>query len=225
MIEEIKEKLKELSTTKTQNFSSKLIPNSLPIIGCKFPDLRKLAKEICKGDYQILLEEYDASSFELQLLYAYVISGAKMSIEDRISYLRKFVPTIIDWAVCDGLISSLKCTKKYPEEMLSFILEYQNSHQEFEVRFLAEMLMAYYLTPEYVLQAVQIILTLDIEAYYAKMGVAWFIATLMINYKDKALSLLEQIKDPITISMAIRKIRDSYRISKEDKEEVLFYKK
>ena len=225
MIEEIKEKLRELSTTKTQSFSCKLIPNSLPIVGCKFPDLRKLAKEICKGEYQIFLKEYDASSFELQLLYAYVISGAKMSIEDRINYLREFVPTIIDWAVCDGLISSLKCTKKYPEEMFNFILEYQNSHREFEVRFLAEMLMAYYLTPEHVEEAVQIILTLDIEAYYAKMGVAWFIATLMIHYKDMALYLLEQIKDPITIGMAIRKIRDSYRISKEVKEEVLFYKK
>ncbi|MCM1131271.1 MAG: DNA alkylation repair protein [Roseburia sp.] len=225
MIEAIKEKLKELSTTKTQNFSSRLIPNSLPIIGCRFPDLRKLSKEICKGDYQVFLKEYDASSFELELLYAYVISTAKMSIEDRISQLRKFVPAILDWAVCDGLISSLKCTKKYPKEMLKFILEYQNSHQEFEVRFLAEMLMTYYLTPEYVEQAVLIILTLDIEAYYAKMGVAWFIATLMINYKEKAFYLLKQIDDPITIGMAIRKIRDSYRISKEDKEEVLFYKK
>ncbi|MDE6241273.1 MAG: DNA alkylation repair protein [Anaeroplasmataceae bacterium] len=225
MIEEIKGKLNELSTTKTQNFSSKLIPNSLPILGCTFPSLRKLAKEICKGEYQTFLKEYDQSSFELQLLYAYVISSAKMSIEERIELLRKFVPTIQDWAVCDGLISSLKCTKKYPKEMLEFILEYQNSHKEFEVRFLAEMLMAYYLTPDYVQQAVEIIYTLDIKAYYAKMGVAWYIATLMIHYKEYAFELLEKLDDPVTIGLAIRKIRDSYRISKEIKEEVLFYKK
>ena len=225
MIEEIKQKLNELRTIKTQNFSKKLIPNSLPILGCKFPDLRKLAKEICKGDVQSFLTEYDASSFELQLLYAYVISTAKMQIEERILYLRNFVPTIQDWAVCDGLISSLKCTKKYPKEMLEFILEYQLSHQEFEVRFLAEMLMAYYLTDESVNMAIEIILSLDISVYYAKMGVAWFIATLMIHYKEKAFKLLKKIEDPVTINLAIRKVRDSYRISKEVKEEVLFYKK
>ncbi|MDE6414402.1 MAG: DNA alkylation repair protein [Anaeroplasmataceae bacterium] len=225
MLEEIKKRLSELATPKTQSFSYKLIPNSLPILGCKFPDLRKLAKEINKGDYQVFLREYDQSSFELQLLYSYVISSAKMSIEERIEYLRKFVPTVQDWAVCDGLISSLKCSKKYPKEMLKFILEYQNSHKEFEVRFLAEMLMAYYLTPEYVSEAVKIIYTLDIKEYYAKMGVAWFIATLMIDYKEYAIEFLKTIEDPVVIKMAIRKIRDSYRISKEIKEEVLFYKK
>ncbi|MDE6661339.1 MAG: DNA alkylation repair protein [Anaeroplasmataceae bacterium] len=225
MLVEIKKRLNELATPKTQSFSYKLIPNSLPILGCKFPDLRKLAKEICKKDYKLFLEEYDRSSFELQLLYAYVIALAKMSIEERIVYLRDFVPTIQDWAVCDGLISSLKCTKQYPKEMLSFILEYQNSKAEYEVRFLAEMLMAYYLTEEYVEQAVQIIYTLDITLYYAKMGVAWFIATIMVNYKEYAIDLLKNIDDPVVIKMAIRKIRDSYRISDEIKEEVLFYKK
>lgn len=225
MIKEIKQQLNELATPKTQNFSKKLIPNSLPILGCKFPDLRKLAKEICKKDYTLFLKEYDASSFELQLLYAYVISAAKMSEEERRAYLRDFVPKIQDWAVCDGLISSLKCTKKYPKEMLEFILEYKTSHSEFEVRFLAEMLMAYYLTEEYVDLAVDIVLSLDITAFYAKMGVAWFIATLMINYKEKAFDVLKNLEDPVTVGMAIRKTRDSYRISKEVKEEVLFYKK
>ena len=224
-LEEIKRRLSELSSLKIQEFSKKLIPNSLPILGCKIPDVRKLAKEICKGDFYLFLKEYDASSYELQLCYAYVISAAKMSIEERISYLRVFVKEIQDWAVCDGLISSLKCTIKHQKEMFEFIKEYQDSHQEFEVRFLAEMLMWYYITPEYVEISCQIIQGLCIDQYYAKMGVAWFIATLMVSYKEQAYFLLEHIEDPITVHFAIRKIRDSYRIDIEDKNRVLMYKK
>ncbi|MDE7263631.1 MAG: DNA alkylation repair protein [Anaeroplasmataceae bacterium] len=225
MIEEIKRRLNELATPKIQEFSKKLIPNSLPILGCKIPDLRKLAKEIGRGDYWTFLKEYDASSYELQLVYAYTLASAKLEIKEKISLLRDFVSTIRDWAVCDGLVSSLKCSKVYPEEMLSFILEYKESHQEFEVRFLVEMLMVYYLTPQYASWAVQIVLNLDITYYYAKMGVAWFIATLMIDYPSLGFQLLKEIEDLETVGMAIRKIRDSYRVSNEIKEEVLFYKK
>lgn len=225
MIETIKKRLFELSTSQTKNFSTKLIPNSLPILGCKYPVIRKLAKEISKGEYLLFLKEYDASSFELQLLYAFVLSICNMKIEDKIEYLTEFVPTIQDWAVCDGLVSSLKCTKKYPNEMLQFILRYQDSHHEFEVRFLTEMLMTYYLTIENMDKAIEVVLTLDIHAYYAKMGVAWFIASLMTISKNKALDVLKNLNDPITVRMAIQKVRDSYKVSKEIKEEVLFYKK
>lgn len=222
---EVKERLNDMVSQKICNFSKKLIPNSLPVLGCKIPDVRKLAKEICKGDYNTFLQEYDASSYELQLCYAYVIASAKMTIEERISYLRPFIKTIQDWAVCDGLVSSLKCTLKNQKEMLDYIIEYQDSQEEFEVRFLAEMLMWYYITPEYVEKSCEMILKLCIEKYYAKMGVAWFIATLMISYKEEAYRLLSKIEDPITINFAIRKIRDSYRISLEDKNAVLAYKK
>lgn len=225
MIEEIKTKLYELSTPKIQEFSKKLIPNSLPILGCKIPDLRKVAKQINQEDYMTFFKEYDASSYELQLVYAYTLATSKLDIMDKIAYLRNFVPTIRDWSVCDGLVISLKCTKKFSREIFDYIAEYEKSHQEFEVRFLAEMLMFYYITPEYVEHAIQIILKLDISTYYAKMGVAWFIATLMIEYKEQAFFLLKEIKDSETIKMAIRKIRDSYRISEEIKKEVLFYKK
>lgn len=224
-LNEIKSKLNEMSSLKIREFSKKLIPNSLPILGCKVPEVRKLAKEICKGDFYLFLKEYDASSYELQLCYAYVIATSKMPLEERISYVRSFIKTIQDWAVCDGLVSSLKCITKNLKEWLVLLKEYQNSHQEFEVRFIAEILMCYYITPEYVGESCQMIQSLCIEKYYSKMGMAWFIATLMIYYKKEACQLLEKIEDPEVINYAIRKIRDSYRISIEDKNHVLMYKK
>ena len=225
MLENIIIQLKELSSEKIKVFSEKLIPTELPIMGVRVPDLRKLAKEIAKKDYMTFLEECDESYLELQMLKGYVIGIAAMPFEKRIAYLKKFVPQIKDWAVCDGLVSSLKCTKKNYDAMLEYILTYKESHNEFEVRFLAVMLMNYYLIPNYVSQAVNIILQLDIEKYYAKMGVAWFIATLMIDYPELAFQALEEIEDAKTIQLTIRKVRDSYRIPAELKEKILFYKK
>lgn len=224
-LNEVKRRLTELSTIKIQNFSKKLIPNSLPILGCKVPDVRKLAKEICKGDYQIFLKEYDASSYELQLCYGLVIANAKMSFEERKVYIQEFVKTIQDWAVCDCFVGSLNFTKKNMQETLDFIKVYQSSKEEFEVRFLAVMLMSYYITPEFVLEACQIIPTLYIEKYYAKMGVAWFIATLMVSYPKEAYHLLDTLEDSTTRNLAIRKIRESFRVSEIDKTRVLAYKK
>lgn len=73
MIEEIKEELSLLAKANLKKFNERLIPNALPIIGVKLPDLRRLAKRICKENYETFLLEYDASNFELQMLYGFVI--------------------------------------------------------------------------------------------------------------------------------------------------------
>ena len=57
------------------------------------------------------------------------------------------------------------------------------------------------------------------------MGVSWFIATLIIQYQQKALDLLDYLKDEEITSFTIRKIRDSYRVKKELKEKILEFRK
>lgn len=225
MLEEIKEELNSLATEQLKKFNEKLIPNALPIIGVKIPEIRKLAKKICKEDYKLFLSEYDASSFELQMIYAFVISFAKMNFEERILYIEQFLPTIQDWAICDGFVSSLKCISSQLDQFLVFLKKYQDSHNEFEIRFVAVVLMEYYLTDAYVDLSIQMIQSLELRSYYAKMGVAWYISSLMVKYPQKAFDLLEYFKDQELRTLTIRKIRDSYQISKDIKQVVLRYKK
>lgn len=225
VIEEIKEELSLLAKANLKKFNERLIPNALPIIGVKLPDLRRLAKRICKENYETFLLEYDASSFELQMLYGFVISFAEMKLEHRIRYLKSFVPTIQDWAICDSLVSALKCTEENRDDILSYLQEYQSSHKEFEIRFVVVMLMSYFLIDSYVDKAINIVQNLEFKTYYAKMGVSWFIATLIIQYQQKALDLLDYLKDEEITSFTIRKIRDSYRVKKELKEKILEFRK
>ncbi len=218
MIEEIKEKLESLAVRKNKEFNSKIVITKLPILGINIPTLRKIAKEINQMNFHQFLKEYDESSYELALLKAYVIATAKMDLEERFKYLEDFIPTIDNWAVHDGLVSSLKCTKKHMLEMRKFILKYQNSNHEYEVRFVAVMLMTYYMEEEYLEENLKVIQNLNIKAYYAKMGVAWFLATAMIDYPQKTLDYLMKCDDVQLIRMTIRKIKDSYRISPEMKD-------
>ena len=57
------------------------------------------------------------------------------------------------------------------------------------------------------------------------MAIAWLVCELMIYNREKTLKYLEYHNlNKFTINKAISKCRDSYRISKEDKELLLKYK-
>lgn len=57
--EEVRKRIEELSEPSYQQFSARLIPNvkAERIRGVRLPHLRKLAKEIVKGDWRAYLEE------------------------------------------------------------------------------------------------------------------------------------------------------------------------
>ena len=57
--EEVRKRIEELSEPSYQQFSTRLIPNvkAERIRGVRRPHLRKLAKEIGKGDWRTYLEE------------------------------------------------------------------------------------------------------------------------------------------------------------------------
>lgn len=214
MLEEIYEKFKLLSKRNIVEYNQKLVPNCKKVYGVSIPLLRKLAKEIISMDYTLFLKACDGSSFELQLLEGYVIAGAKLSVQERLNYLKTYIPKLENWAMCDGLVASLKCTKKHSHEMFNLVEQFKNSKKEFEVRFVAVFLMSYYLKDDTVEQAVTIVENLYLHAYYAKMGVAWFIATLMVKYPKYAMRMIQNPKmDEWTIHKAILKMRESYRIS------------
>ncbi len=226
MIEEVKQNLMEFATPSMKNYLEKLVPNCLQILGVSIPNLKKIAKKICKLDYKRFIAEYDASSLELQMLVGIVIATADFTKEDRFFYINWYVSTIQDWAVCDCFVSSLKWSKNHLQEMLDFMQKYKESHKEFEVRFFVVMLLTYYLRDEYFEQAFEIVCNLHIDFYYSKMAVAWFLATLMIDHPLLVMGYLKDCShDDFIILKTIRKIQESYRISPEAKIQILKYRK
>lgn len=109
--EEVRKRIEELSEPSYQQFSARLIPNvkAERIRGVRLPHLRKLAKEIVKGDWRAYLEEKSEveKTFEETMLRGLVIGYAKMEWKERHRWICDFLPQIDNWSVCDSFCSLL----------------------------------------------------------------------------------------------------------------------
>lgn len=221
MYEYVFEEINKLEDEKYRAFHSKLLPNvDIELIGVRIPQLRKIAREIIRSDWRAFLAEYEASTvYELVMLCGMVIAGAKCDFSEKLEYVQKFVPRINNWAVCDTFCGDLKQVRQNCEEMYAFIQPYLTSDKEYELRFGAVILMQYYINDEYIDSVLNWYGKIRHEGYYAKMAVAWGLSVCFVKYRDKTLKLLKQgVLDKATYNKTVQKIRESYRVSKEDKE-------
>ena len=219
MIQDIRKELFSLADEKYKEFHGGLCPGVNNIIGVRVPVLRSLAKKIIKEDWRKYLKEAEDQYYEEVMLQGMVIGLAKMDIEERLTYLAGFIPKIDNWAVCDVTCAGLKSTAKNLKKVWEFLQKYLNSDKEFEVRFAVVIILDYYIQEEYIDIVFEKLDSVHHEAYYVKMAVAWAVSICYIKYPEKTYSYLESCKlDNFTFNKAIQKIRESYRVPKEDKE-------
>ena len=217
---EIRKKLEELADKKYKEFHTGLCPNSNEIIGVKVPILREFAKEIAKNEN---IEEYLNNaldnSYEEILLQGMVLGNWKTDIETFTKYLKKFIPKINSWAVCDVSVAGFKITKKNMEYMWEFIQKYLKSNKEFELRFAIIMMLDYYLTEEYIDNVLEILKNIKNDAYYVKMAIAWCIQVAFVKFENKTMKFLkEENIDKWTYNKALQKILESYRVNENTKQ-------
>lgn len=219
MKDKIREKLISLSDEKYKEFHSGLCPNTNNIIGVRVPLLRSFAKELVQENWREYLEEAQNEYYEEIMLQGMVIGLAKMSDEERISYIQNFVPKIDNWAICDVFCAGLKFTNKNLELVWKLLDKYLKSDKEFEIRFGVVMLLDFYIRDEYIEKVLDILNNISHEGYYVKMAVAWAISIAYIKYPNETLILLKNNKlDDFTYNKAIQKIIESYRVSEKDKQ-------
>ena len=239
-IEKIKAELYELAAAEKKSspegqsiyadFSKGLNPTSLPMLGVRLPDLRRLAKKIAADDYQKFLRENPLDFFEMESLQAMVIGYAKDTIERILNYAADFIPKIHDWSVNDSFCQTFKIAEKEDEECWNFFMKYAASKKEFEVRVVAVMLMSHFLNDDYIDRVISVLDSLytgsnpeKSDFYYAKMGVAWAVATIAAKYPRKCLSYMESPEnhlDDWTFNKAIQKMQESFRVSDQLKEKM-----
>lgn len=229
MIEEMRKKLFEKMDSGYKAFNEKLVPGTGATIGVRVPQVRAVAKELAKGDFRRLLEEMEAAEAdgfyqEELMIQGMVIGYADMPLEERFSHLDKYVPRINSWAVCDCGNSTLKFLKKEPEQGYAYVCKYLASDKEYELRFAVVTLMEYFITENYIDELLSIYSRIRHDGYYVKMAVAWAVSVCYVKFPEKILELLKKDSaengglDTWTHNKAIQKIRESRRVSAEDKE-------
>ncbi|MFR8104528.1 MAG: DNA alkylation repair protein [Clostridia bacterium] len=220
--QEVQKDLLNLADEKYNEFQSGLCPGIDNIIGVRLPVLRNYAKELSnKIDIKEYLEIEVMDYYEEIMLQGMLIGLLKENFNTIKKYIVEFVPKINNWAVCDSFCAGLKITKKNKEEMWQFIQPYLKSDKEFEIRFGVVMLLDYYIVEDKIEQVLSILNEIHHEGYYVKMAVAWAISKCYIKFPTETMKLIKENNlDDYTHNKAIQKVKESYCVTKAEKEQL-----
>ncbi len=237
------------------------IINALPgrlVLGLHAPEMKQIAKQISKhgcqvalptGGYKICKDGRQVIScfeavpekslcYEETVIWGFLINLQKSPLERSFEMLSHYVPVLDNWAVCDSFCAHAKWMKRADKELLwSFLQQWFNSENEFEVRFAVVASMCCFLEEEWLDRLFEIIDNLDFEKirsryitcsrkpeqpqqgtvqgaepYYVRMGVAWLLATALAKFPDRTCSFASTSNLPEDVlGLYVRKARESFR--------------
>ena len=204
------------------DWTRNIVNTKMDLLAILLPDLKKMAKDIYKGNYISYLELMPHRYFESLITDAFLISLIK-DYKVQIKYINKLSKYIDSWSVTDTLKFSIKNNE---DVYLDYAKELLKSKEPYTRRIGVRILFSFVNLNDYVDQIFSIIDTLKgEEEYYVNMAVAWLLCELMIKQRDKTIDYLKHHNlNKFTINKMISKCRDSYRVSNTDKEMLLKYR-
>ena len=217
----IQEKLFKLQDISYKEFHSKLIPtiDKNTIIGIRIPLLRSYAMKIkYTKEADKFLNTLPHMYYDENVLHALLLSEMT-DYETFIKSIQAFLPYIDNWAVCDVL--KPKSIKKHKQIFIDEIKSWISSKDTYTIRFGVVMLMTYYLDEDYQKDYLNYPLQVKSDEYYVNMAISWFYATALAKHYDEVVEILKDKKLSVWIhNKTIQKAIESYRITKEQKEEL-----
>ncbi|MBR2063843.1 MAG: DNA alkylation repair protein [Bacteroidales bacterium] len=169
------------------------------IIGLHVPDMKKVAKELARReDAAEIIRGFEKEAadeaagtygsrltYEETVVWGLMINAMKVTWEQRAEMLRKYVPVLDNWAVCDTFCCNAKWVTEVPQchegaktkgkctrvALWNFLQPYWRSKREFEVRFAIVMSMIYFLDAEWFPEVCRMLDGLDygkIQSCYRK---------------------------------------------------------
>jgi len=217
-----------------RDFNTKIVvPVDCEIIGIRTPILRDIAKKIAKTSSENFLNLFEKlfikkkiKYYEEKVLYGFLIGYSKMEYQDRLKRINFFINIIDNWAVCDIVDSSFKFINKNKEDFYKYLNSKLSATNPWEQRFIFVMLLAYYVEDKYLKDIFKICEKIKSEEYYVNMAKAWLLSVCYVKYREETYKFLEKTKlDAWTVNKAIQKIRESLRVTKEEKEKILVLKR
>ena len=224
MINKIKNDLLLMQDKTYKDFHSKLMPTINPnsIIGIRVPVLRDYAKKLFKENsiesLNSFLKNLPHEFYEENNIHAFIIEKIN-NFDECIFYLENFLPYIDNWATCDML--NPKIFKTNYEKLLEKIYQWINSDSVYTVRFAIGMLMRYFLDEKFETKYLDLVSSITSEEYYINMMRAWFFATALAKQYEQTFPYIKNYSlDKWTHNKSIQKANESFRITKDQKEEL-----
>ena len=216
--EEYRTKLFELSEPEYRDFNASLMPGTDNVLGVRVPAVRRLAKELAKGEWREYFEQNQDEYFEETQLQGLTIGYLKEDVDTVLIETQRFVPKITNWALCDTFCGGLKITKNHKERVWDFLMDYIKSDKPYDIRFAVVMMLAYYIDDEHTDKMLMLFEEVKNEDYYVKMAVAWAVSVCYVNQPNSTMPFLNSnMLDDFTYNKSLQKICESLKPSAEEK--------
>ncbi len=216
--------LKQKENVQYRKFHKKLTTTKYEILGINVPTCRRIAKDINKTDVASFLTLTRDVYYEEVLIEGFVIASIQEE-EFFFKELKRFLPKIDNWAICDGFCNSIQIAKRNPEKYFSSFLNLLKQKEPFTIRVGLIILLSFYIQKEYLETIFSWVDNIDSNHYYVEMGIAWLLAEMYIKYPKETENYLKKAKiSSFARNKTIAKIRESYRVPKEKKDYILKYK-
>lgn len=206
---------------------------AMQVMGLRVGDMRRVARDLARREdalmrisqfTQVYSKNRSSLCYEEVMIWGMMINAVKCSNEEKVCLLRDFVAAIDNWAVCDTFCSDAKWMKRLAKDELWLVLEsYFSSLREFDVRFAVVMTMCYLLDEKELgkifvrleqinFSAIRSEYNMPLPVYYAKMSVAWLLATALAKYPEQIREFVrKQTLPEDVIKLYVRKARESFR--------------
>lgn len=215
-MENVKQWILENSEQKYKEFSEPLNCGRA-MKGVRIPLMRQYCKQLVKSYGLDALELFTDDWFEEIMMQGFVIGYAKELIELKEAFIYNHLRKCDTWSLVDSFSATLKLKNIEKTIFYDIIKNWRQDDYDYVVRFTLVHCIDHYIDDEHIDDILEFSKTLNDRAYTVKMANAWLLSVAYINYPDKVLEVSKELDDE-TFKMTKGKIRDSFRVSKENKE-------
>ena len=215
--------LESMSRPDKINWTKNILNTNMEVLAIKTPDLVFMAKEINKGDYFSFLDLEINNYYENTVINGKLITKIK-EFDVLKEYLDRYAEKVDNWSSCDLLKFNVKNNE---EKFFNLAIEYSNSELTF-VRRIGMYILFKFIDNDYYVDKVYDMLNkfCNEKEYYVNMMNSWLVCELFIKRRDKTIKFLQNnMLNKFTINKAISKCRDSFRVSLEDKDFLLNFRR
>ncbi|MDD2595553.1 MAG: DNA alkylation repair protein [Bacteroidales bacterium] len=205
-------------------WEKRIVNTEMPCIAVDAKIVGNIVREISKGNFMEFLDLNLWDNFTNTSINGSLICKIK-DFDLMTKYLMAYAEKIDNWASCDLLKFNIKESNK--EHYFSLSQELMSSRKTFVRRMGFTILFKLVDDDSYIDRIFSAMNSFENEEeYYVNMVNAWLFAECFTKQREKTLEYLKTHKlNKFTINKGVQKCRDSFRISPEDKEMLLRFKK
>lgn len=222
-IPEFQQTLTAYENPAKREWSKSLLNTELPVLCIKTADLKDITNQIYKGSYLSFLDLMIWEYYENTAINGMLISKIK-DFDTFRKYLDIYSQRADNWAACDLLTFHIKGNE---QNYYDLTLEYMKSELPFRRRIGMYILFYFINDDDYIYRIFDLLNRFENqEHYYVNMMNSWLLCECFLKQREKTLAYLDNNKlNRFTLNKCIQKCRESRRVSLEDKDMLLKYKR